>query len=279
MAIPIINNWQNYYPIAHEGLGSSYERIVLNRLLNRLKRDYGFTRVLEAPCFGFTGITGINLVAMAQAGCEVYLEDDNEQRLELIESTWRDLGLSVSLRLNPGFSALNYPDAFFDFAFNFSALWFVANLGSFLKELCRVLSGPLLLCVPNQDGWGFKGQLKGYSRSRYPFLQPSFIDPHSIIYIMKRNGYRLLETDFIDCPPWPDIGMTKEDFTFKLLGREPGPEQMPNPDNALSILPFYKGEDPGFEKRMLLLSGLERYAPQSFKRIWAHHRYLLFHRD
>jgi hypothetical protein len=96
---------------------------------------------------------------------------------------------------------------------------------------------------------------------------------------MKRNGYRLLETDLIDCPPWPDIGMTKEDFTSKLLGREPGPEQMPNPESALSILPFYKGEDPGFAKRMLLLSGLERYAPQSFKRIWAHHRYLLFHRD
>jgi hypothetical protein len=38
MAIPIINNWQKYYPVAHEGLGSSYERIVLNRLLFSLKQ-------------------------------------------------------------------------------------------------------------------------------------------------------------------------------------------------------------------------------------------------
>ncbi|HQQ67492.1 MAG TPA: methyltransferase domain-containing protein [Candidatus Cloacimonadota bacterium] len=279
MAIPIINSWQNYYPVAHEGLGSSYERVVLNRLLSRLKRDYGFSRVLEAPCFGFTGITGINLVSLAQAGCEVYLEDDNEQRLELIRTTWMDLGLPVSLRLNQGFTALDYPDGHFDFAFNFSALWFVANLGSFLKELCRVVRGPILLCVPNRDGLGFRGQLKGYSRSRYPFLQPSFIDPYSIIHLMTRNGYRLRETDYIDCPPWPDIGMTKEDFTSKLLGREPHHDHHSDPDTALSILPYYKGEDPGFNQRMLRLSGLERYAPQSFKRYWAHHRYLLFHRD
>ena len=58
--------------------------------------------------------------------------------------------------------------SFFDFAFNFQPFG-SCNLDSFLSELCRVVSGPILLCVPNQDGLGFKGQLKGYNRSRYPF--------------------------------------------------------------------------------------------------------------
>ena len=69
--------------------------------------------------------------------------------------------------------------------------------------------------------------------------------------------------------------MTKEDFTSKLLGREPGRNEYPIP---VKPCPCFK-VNPGFEKRMLLLSGLERYAPKNFKRHWAHHRYLLFHRD
>ena len=34
MAVPIINDWVKYYTNPDEGLGSSYERIVLNQLLD-----------------------------------------------------------------------------------------------------------------------------------------------------------------------------------------------------------------------------------------------------
>lgn len=33
MAIPIINNWRSYFEHGDEGLGSSYERIILNNVL------------------------------------------------------------------------------------------------------------------------------------------------------------------------------------------------------------------------------------------------------
>jgi len=279
MAIPIINSWQNFYPVAHEGLGSSYERIVLNRLLLRLCKDFNINRALEAPCFGFTGVSGINLVALAKAGVEVHLEDHDPGRLEFIRDSWQSLNLPVHLKLNDDYRFLDYPDASIDFGFNFSAIWFVKDLPSFVAELCRVVNKCILICVPNRNGIGYKGQLKGYSATKYPELHPGQIDPASIIWLMRKNKWQLLEESYIDCPPWPDIGMSKEEYLRGLFGAgsaEPKPLLSAERSRALSILPYYRGEDPGFAKRMLRFQALELIAPRVFKKVWAHHRYLLF---
>jgi hypothetical protein len=279
MAIPIINSWKNYYQIANEGLGSSYERIILNKLLLKLYDEYHFASALESPCFGFTGTSGINLVALAQKGCRIMLEDDDLERIDLIKETWNKLGLQIDIRYNKGFKLLDYPDDSIDLCFNFSAMWFVNDLSGFIKEICRISAKCILICVPNTEGIGFKGQLKGYTPERYPNLHPSFIDRASIIFLMQKYGWNLLEENYIDCPPWPDIGMNKEDFfqqRFGITCKKHFSEADSLPEAPLSILPYYRGEDPDFARRMLRLSFLERYAPQVFKRFWAHHRYLLF---
>jgi len=276
VAIPIINTWEKYYDDPHEGLGSSYERIVLNLLLMRLMEQGGFKSALETPCFGFTGLTGINLAGMAKAGCQVCLEDSDLDRIDRIRSTWQELGIPVQIKHNPGFSALNYADHSFDFGFNFSALWFVADLPDFIREFTRVVRNQILICVPNQRGIGFRGQLKGFSPDQYPQLRPAFIDPPSIIHLMRKCGWKLVEQDFIDCPPWPDIGMNKEDF-FSTKLQHKTPEETPEPRlKPISILDYYRGVDPEFAPRMLRLYPFEKYAPRLFKRYWAHHLYLLF---
>jgi hypothetical protein len=279
VAIPIINTWQNYYPEANEGLGSSYERIILNRLLTSLATSGGYQTALEAPCFGFTGISGINLVPLAQMGCQVLLEDHNTQRATLVRKTWQELNLPLQIRLNPGYRKLDYPDKSVDFGFNFSALWFVQDLPAFCVELCRVIKKEILICVPNRDGIGFKGQLKGYSPESYPDLHPQHIDPKSIIWLMRKQGWNLVKQGFIDCPPWPDIGMNKEDFVAQKLGidvRKEAAKPARKVTGSLSILPYYKGEDPKFANKMLRLYPFELFAPRLFKRYWAHHHYLLF---
>nr|MDK2851391.1 hypothetical protein [Candidatus Cloacimonadota bacterium] len=280
MAIPIINNWRSYFDSLHEGMGSSYERIILNRLILSLHRKEQFESALESPCFGFTGITGINLVALAQSGCDIYLEDHSAERISLIRKTWLELGQFAHLRLNDNYRKLDYPDKSIDFGFNFSALWFVDDLPDFLGELCRVIKKDILLCVPNKSGIGFKGQLKGYSPELYPELKLQHIDTQSIVYLMKKNGWSLVKSDYIDCPPWPDIGMSKEDYLARLLGKKvlqnSIPEREDNHSKALSILPYYRGEDPDFEKRMLRFYPFEMLAPHFVKRFWAHHYYMLF---
>ncbi len=281
MAIPIINHWHSYYESPHEGLGSSYERIILNRLILSLHDESTYESALESPCFGFTGISGINLVALAQRSCKIHLEDHDATRIFLIRQTWEELGQPVHLRFNESYRKLDYPDKSIDFGFNFSALWFVEDLPDYLGELCRVIRGDILLCVPNQSGIGFKGQLKGYSPELYPRLKPKYIDPQSITYLMKKNGWNLVDADFIDCPPWPDIGMSKEDYLATIFDKDVSQRDRQErvrqrPAKELSILPFYRGEDPEFPKRMMRYYPFEKLAPSILKRFWAHHYYMLF---
>lgn len=273
MAIPIINKWKDYYPAPDEGMGSSYERLVLNKLLLRLNKERTYKRVLESPSFGFTGISGINLVALAKAGTEVFLEDDNEERLELIRESWLKLCLPLKSRYNKDFQSLEYEDGYFDLCFSFSALWFVPNLRPYLKELARVCHKDILICLPNRSGLGFKGQLREYSPKSYPMLYPKHIDEKSIIYLLKNEGWNLVENGYIDCPPWPDIGMNKEDFAKTKLGIK---LDKPKRNKPLSILPYYMGEDKAFEKRLMRLYHFEKLMPDSFKHFWAHHKYFLF---
>jgi hypothetical protein len=283
MAIPIIHDWEKYFTAPHEGLGSSYERLVLNRLLLETAGKYGVGTALETPSFGFTGISGINLLALADAGVAVTLEDHDQRRLELVSQLWESLGRDLTANLNADYSALGYPDRAFGLSFSFSALWFVPDLRIFLKELSRVTDKVILISVPNREGIGYKLQARDYTPEKYPELRPANIDPASIIAILGREGWRLQASDWFDCPPWPDIGMAKEDFVRKFipwcpLGRclvsRGGGE-----GKAVSILDLYSGKDPGFEGRLLRHGWFERLAPRFLKRRWAHHYYLLFDRD
>ncbi|HOH47093.1 MAG TPA: hypothetical protein PLX59_04580 [Candidatus Cloacimonadota bacterium] len=281
MAIPIINDWQKYFHHPDEGLGSSYERIILNGLLADVISEHGIKSILETPSFGFTGLSGINLVQAALDGVSITLEDDDAHRLEQIRALWQDLNLPLKSKLNPGFRHLDYPGKSFDMAFNFSALWFVENLRGFLEELARVSSKLIFISVPNRSGIGYKGQLKGYSKEAYPQLKPEYIDPASVIHILKAKGWKLLRKGFFDCPLWPDIGMSKEDFLMqycmicKVLGKCKVPIR--KTDKApVCIMDYYKGNDADFPNRMLRYNALERFAPNAFKRYWAHHYYLIF---
>lgn len=274
MAIPIINDWKKYFSNPHEGLGSSYERVVINDLLLRIVSQHGIRNVLESPSFGFTGLSGINLVELAQNGVAVTLEDHDRERLALIQALWDRLQLPLQCAYNVDYKYLNYPQTAFDMSFSFSALWFVSGLPAYLRELCRVTAKLIFISVPNTHGFGYKMQARDYSPDRYPELRITHIDPRSIRYIMHRQNWELMESGLFDCPPWPDIGMTKEDFLHL-------PKKLPSQNTiserkVVTILDYYLGKDPGFPERMRRFGIVERMAPRIFKRYWAHHYYMVF---
>ena len=184
MAVPIINDWAKYFDNPDEGLGSSYERIVLNKLLDFVCKTYKIQSALETPCFGFTGVSGINLLNLAKQGIKVSLEDHNLERIEKIRELWQELRLHTDIKYNLDYVKLDYPDKHFDLGFNFSALWFTQNIRSFLSEFCRVCKKAILICVPNRNGIGYKMQIKDYSPEKYPFLHPEYLDPATIKFLM-----------------------------------------------------------------------------------------------
>ncbi|NOX36444.1 MAG: class I SAM-dependent methyltransferase [Calditrichaeota bacterium] len=277
MAIPILKMWKRYFEEdPDEGLGSSYERVVLNLKLESFVRRFQVSSVLEAPSFGFTGTSGINSMELARKGCRVTLVDHDRERLQKIQRVWQQVQLPLQAVYVRQYAVLPFADQSFDFSWNFAAIWFVDDLTSFLSELTRVTRKAIAIFVPNRLGMGFVVQKLFGKEDLKAHFHEDHIVPKNIIKTLDTFGWKFIETEFIDCPPWPDIGMPKEKFLQRLkLGRLVK-QRNHHPRQPLTILNYYRGEDPDFPQSMMRYYWFEKYSPWLVKRFWAHHRYFLF---
>lgn len=279
MAIPILKFWKKYYTDPDEGLGSSYERIILHNKLMEVANRYKVKKVLEAPSFGFTGMSGINSLGLAVEGLEIDLVDHDEERIELIEEEWSKSNQKINTTFLESYDTLPFTDGQFDMSWNFSALWFVDNIQHFLEELTRITDKIIVLAVPNRSGIGYLSQKYSGKDDLKRYLKEENIIPATFKPIMASLGWKLVEHNYIDCPPWPDIGMAKEDFLRKFhlgfLVKERVEEVEKEP---LTVLDYWRGNDDNFSSKMLKYYWLEKYAPSCFKSVWAHHKYFVFKR-
>lgn len=272
-AMIITNIWRQYYINPYEGFGTTYERFVLHRYFDMLKTRYGVKNVLEAPSFGMHGISGINSLWWAQQGADVTLVDQSPERVEAVQKVWRDTGLPAHMVCqSPESALLPFSDRTFDVSWNFAALWHVKDAETYLRELARVTRTAIFLCVPNQHNicWA----LRPHDSNDY------YVDNINVDWIascLTEHNWRLVETGFFDVPPFPDIAMKKEDF-LKRLGMERVAKWMEKKEASGScILDHFTGRSPAMERQVMKFGFLE-HAPAWFKRLWAHHRFLLFER-
>lgn len=278
MAIPILHFWENYFSEPDEGLGSTYERFVINKVLLKVIKHFSVKNVLEAPSFGFTGLSGINSVILAQNNCQVALMDHDQNRLEKIEEVWNKLNLRFNPVFTTDYQTIPLDDRSIDMSWNFSALWFVSNIKTFLEELNRVTSRVIVLMVPNQSGLGYIHQKYTGKNDLKKYLKEENINPCLLKKLMKEMDWKLLDHQFIDCPPWPDIGMSKEKF-LKKLNLDFLAGKFEKKKECVSILNYYNGSQPEMIERFEKLEWLEKTAPFLFKKIWAHHQYMIFYRQ
>ncbi len=279
MAIPIINFWKKYYTNPDEGLGSSYERIIIHNRIMELITRHKVKSVLEAPSFGFTGLSGINSMGFAKAGLDVTIVDHDGERLDLIAKVWQDSLLPLKTLQVEEYNFLDFPDKSFDLSWNFSALWFVQDLEQFLTELSRVTNKLIVLAVPNRSGLGYLSQKYLGKEDLSKYLIEDHIKHGNFNLIMQKLGWKQVIWDYFDCPPWPDIGMAKEDFLKKLrlgfLVKEKTEKEVKEP---LTILDYWQDKDQDFADKMMKYYWLERYAPGLFKAFWAHHKFYVYKR-
>lgn len=280
-ALPILDIWKDYFTVdRNEGLGSSYERIMLNRLLGSLQQRYGFTTLLEAPSFGFTGLSGINSLGVAQQyNVRATVVDTNRERLTLIQGLWQEAQTPVTLVPVENYLQLPFENKAFDCSWNFASLWFAEDPDRLLQELTRVTRNVIIISVPNQHGLGY--WLRKYlSKGDFErLLNESAISKKRIVSQFNACEWKLVEWGYIDVPPFPDIAMKKEDFAnllhlgwlLRLLtSRQSGKSP------CLSIMEYYTGKNPGFADDMLKYAWLEQYAPRWVKYFWGHHIDLVF---
>ncbi len=265
-----------------EGLGTVYERFMLNRLFERLVGPCSIRKVLEVPIYGTTGLTGINSVHFAASGCKVTLVDPQKENVEEAARIWKLLPYdgSCDILCHSDLSHLPFADASFDLTWNFAALWHVAKPARLLAEMARVTSNLALIILPNRFQLGYPLRKYFLDRKFFNSVDERWADTALVRSTLAPLGLRLRDKGVVDVPPWPDtclpVGRILEKLGIKRASLRRGLERSWRWD----IVRYYTGEDRTLKDRVGRFSFIETLPiPWQLKTPLAHHKYLLFSKN
>jgi SAM-dependent methyltransferase len=271
--------WQKNLTDYNEGLGVVYERIVLNQYLLNLQRKYALETVLEAPLYGMAGVSGINSVPLAQAGCKVTLMDSVPERLAGVKRIWGELGLADRAAFvgSSDLSRLPFDDGTFDLVWAWAALWYVPDAQQLIQEMARVSRGLVFVAMPNRMQIGYILRKFVLEPNFFKTVDESWANIPRVTRKLRAAGLSIIGQGVMDVPPWPDTVMPAALVLRKLGIRSKGMTQRFEGSGwQWSTMDYYLGKRPELKAAMERYMFLERLPlPWQFKTLWAHHRYVL----
>ena len=272
-------DWQHYLTDYNEGLGLVYERFVLNDFLLALREQHGIETVLEAPLYGMAGVSGINSVALAEAGCQVTLVDDHPARAEGVARIWDELNLPVTVVQVHNWTRLPFADNSFDLAWEWAGLWYLPNAAGLLAELARVSRKLVFVAMPNRWQVGYFMRKYLIDKAFFAGIGPreAWVDMGLLRRVLEASGVDIIDQGVLDVPPWPDTVMPANEVLQRLGIRSAKlQDQFTGDDWTWSTMAYYLGEQPDLRERVMRYAWLDHAPlPWQLKAVWAHHRYLL----
>lgn len=262
--------WRGYFENHHEGLGTTYERFVLHDFFKKLQDRYHVENVLEAPSFGMTGVSGINSLWWACNGCKVTVCDSDVEREGKIRAVWKEVKADADVVHIDDYGRLPFRDRSYDLSWNFASLLFITSLETCLAELARVSSKVIFICVPNT--YNVFHVIRSMRGSETQNVEN--INDKRIRSTMGKLSWQVVESGYLDVPPWPDIAMKKEDLLKKIGLSRKREKTTLNDARCLCILDYFSGKDPDMEKRIMKY-GLLEHSPLPVRALWGHHRYYI----
>jgi hypothetical protein len=277
--------WKRYLTDYNEGLGLVYERFVLNDFLLDLQETHGIETVVEAPLFGMAGVSGINSVALAQAGAAVTLVDDHAGRLEAVERIWGELDLPARFVHHGDWRHLPFADDTFDLAWNWAALWHLPDgspggreiPAALLGELARVSRRVVFVAMPNRVQVGYLLRKYLLERDFVNYVDEDWADIGRVRLVLEAAGVRIVGQGVLDVPPWPDTVMPASEVLARLGIKSARLEGRFSGDAwEWSTMAYYLGQQPDLYERVKRYAWLDRAPiPWRIKAVWAHHRYVV----
>jgi len=269
--------WQHYLTDYNEGLGLVYERFVLNDFLLALKDRHGIQTVLEAPLYGMAGVSGINSVMLARAGCDVTLVDGETARLAGVRRIWGELSLPATFVEHTDWAHLPFDDDAFDLAWEWAGLWYLPDPAALLGELVRVARKAVFVAMPNRLQVGYWLRKHVLERDFVNHVDEGWADMGRIKRALRAAGARIVEQGVLDVPPWPDTVMPAAQVLQKLGIRSKKLDQQFTGEGwQWSTMAYYLGQQPELRDRVMRYAWLDHAPlPWQLKAIWAHHRYVV----
>lgn len=252
-----------------EGLGTKYERMMVDGLLRRIAWHYQITSALESPADGITGIPGANSLALAShLSRPMNLTNPSLLLLREAVATWQGKGLSDKVHLfQSGVAALPFADKVHELSWSFCMLEKMNDPVLYIKELSRVSSKIVLMVTINNNNLG-NALHRWYHAIRKTPWDHGNIDMTKMAGMVKafaRAGLEVLETGAVDVPPSMDTqDMPLKEDIGRVVGLFGGKWEWGLHN---------KGENkPGL---LNLFCWLETNLPCWFKRLNAHHLYVI----
>jgi len=269
------------------GLGTTYERVAVARLLARVAAEREIHTVLEGPTDGITGISGLNSVPLAQRGAHVELVLGGEEEVALARRAWDALGLSdrLTLRAADG-DSLGAGGRKFDLVWNFNSLPQVADPDALLGEMCEASSRYVMVFVSNTKNYGFPIHRLHHKAAGEDWSHGdiSGMNAGRIATELSKRGFDVVEKLLVDTPWWPDIDSPIEEVaaTFLPFLRKRlsgGTERLEHYTWTIDTLPYFDEER--LERLMAEIEKhfvIERSNLPLLKLLFAHHRGVLAER-
>jgi SAM-dependent methyltransferase len=262
--------------LADTGLGTTYERWALNRVLQHIQQVCQIQSVLEGPGDGMTGIAGINSIVLGRQGIRVTLHLMDSSQAAYAEKVWTIHAPQASLEIVIG-PNIRFPDWSYDLVWNFNILPCASDPGMLLAEMARVSRRYVFFCVSNAGNYSFWLHRLHHrvAKQRWDHGDIAWMRPAPWLALLADKGLRLCEVFYLDCPWWPDIVNPAElimDF-FPFLKRAP---QKAVPENRMkwepATLPYYDPERyPEIHQKLQRLAFFEDNRLPLLKRLFGHH--------
>ncbi len=185
-----------------EGKGVDYERYALNKLFKKITEKYGLESVLEIPAKGEKAMPSLYSLGFKDAGCNITLVNAEEKS----KSAWKTLNYNVNYLHADDLSRTAIADESFDLVWNFMYIAHHVDKAKFLNEMMRLSKRYVFYIAVNRFNIGFYSHRTVHRITKIPWTHGDvkFMNPYYVKRFFQSQGLKVLETNVVDTPPWPD---------------------------------------------------------------------------
>jgi SAM-dependent methyltransferase len=255
-----------------EGIGTAYERVVIDDYLRQLQVDYGIQTVLENPADGVTGVPGLMSLEFARNGGEVWLANPSQRMLDGALAVWRREGLLERGHFSRcEVDATQFEDDSFDLVWNYCMFERFRNPAPLVSEMKRVSRRYVMLMTQNVFNFGtvFHKIYHAMEHQPWDHGHDGQMTMSAIRRALREQDLQIVHEGTVDVPPWLDTwDMPLRGELKQLLGHLGAKWEW-------RIEPTENARNGSIPPSIRFVREVEANLPRWFRLFQAHHLYIL----
>jgi SAM-dependent methyltransferase len=258
-----------------EGIGTVYERVLIDEYLRAMQLKRNIRSVLESPADGVTGVPGVMSLEFARNGATVTLANPVQAMLNCAREVWeREAMVDRAKFVHCEVDAMPFETDSFDLVWNYCMFERFSDPAPLVSEMKRVSSRYVMLMTQNYYNFGtpFHKIYHGISGMEWDHGYGRQMTMAAIRRAVLAQGMKIEEEGEIDIPPWLDTWDMPLRGALKTILAKVGKKWEWKIDSELDGA---EGKGLSSSKLVNFVRHVELNLPQWFRRFQAHHLYIL----